>query len=64
MAQEQQPYRPGKVRRADVEALAATLFVRRCAATTGRTPEALAREALEAARAFYRVCDEPPTTAG
>lgn len=57
------PTRPARDRRAETEALAAALFARRYAAATGKTPESLAREALEAARAFYRACDDP-TTAG
>lgn len=50
--------RAAKDRRPDVEALAADIFCRRVVSASGMTPESLAREALDAARAFYRVCDE------
>lgn len=50
-----------KSRSRDAEQLAATIFAQTfLAARGGRTPEHLAREALDAARAFYDHVDAPP----
>lgn len=46
-------------RRFDIESLAASIYSRRVCYSTGKTQDSLAAEALTAARAFFRVCDEP-----
>lgn len=58
-------YQQSRDRRGDVESLAAALFVQTFTAARGsKLPEALAGEALAAARAFYRLCDESPAGLG
>lgn len=54
------PTAPPADRRGDVERLAAAVYapLAATASVRGRTLDAVAREALEAARTFYRVCDE------
>lgn len=52
--------RRGRDRRPDIEALAAHVFARRVVAATGKTPEAVAAEAIAAARAFYATLDGTP----
>lgn len=61
MADDKRPAQP-RDRRRDVEVLAADIFARRVAnlAHTGRTPESVAADSLNLARAFYRACDEQP----
>lgn len=55
MSDPKKPPRPAR----DAEALAAQIFAQLAvnAAQRGKTPEALAGEALAAARTFYRVAD-------
>lgn len=57
------PGKPTPDRRRDVEALAAAVYAQAvpAAPARGKTPEAVAREALDAARTFYKVCDDPTT---
>lgn len=50
--------KPPADRRRDAEALAATIFARLFPASRGaKNPDHVAREAIEAARAFFRECD-------